>query len=100
MFANERRVKISEYLSSASSVTVSELMDLFHVSIETIRRDLELIKQIHIAKYFLAPSAISLKFGISDFVKEMIPVQRAFLESSDQVIVLADSSKFETESNG
>lgn len=215
MFANERRLKITELLTISSSITVSELIQLFQVSIETIRRDLEylerqgalkrvhggavsvqkmqnytrlservsdhqaekhelaelaagyveqgdiiavdagsttpifaheltnmfsnltvitnsldifhicsnkkgfeviltggyyhenerafyghltldMINQLHISKYFLSPSALSLSFGISDFIKEIIPVQRAFLLQSRQVFVLADSSKFET----
>lgn len=41
MFANERYLKILDLLDKESSVTVSELMKLFGVSIETVRRDLE-----------------------------------------------------------
>ncbi len=41
MFANERYLKILEMLEKNSSVTVSELMACFGVSIETVRRDLE-----------------------------------------------------------
>lgn len=215
MFANERRTKIIEILNLQSSVTASELMETFRVSIETIRRDLEyleqqgalkrvhggavtlkkmlnytklssramehlkekrqlawsaaslieegdqialdtgstaielapvlcerfhdltvitsslevfgilslkdsfhviltggayqksekcfyghltldMIHQLHVGKYFFTPAALSLTFGISDFVHEMISVQRAMLSISDQVFVLADSSKYET----
>lgn len=215
MFANERRIRIMEMLERSASVTVTELTDAFHVSLETIRRDLEylenqgalrrvhggaitvrkmqsyaslssrvtehraekkklalaslpyireddrialdtgstsfelasllcehfhaltvltnslevfrilsekesfqtiltggfylpgeksfhgyltldMIRQLHVSKYFLAPSAISLDFGISEHIPEMIAVQRAFIGISDQIIVQADSSKFET----
>ena len=215
MFANERRIQITEMLNRRSSVTVNELTDTFRVSLETIRRDLEylekqgalkrvhggavtvhkmqnytslsfrvsehreekrklalaslpfiqeedrialdtgstsfelasllcerfsrltivtnslevfqilsgkegfqtiltggfympgektfyghlaldMIKQLHVSKFFLAPSAISLDFGISDHIHEMIAVQRALIAISDQIIVQADSSKFET----
>ena len=192
MFANERRIQITEMLNRRSSVTVNELTDTFQVSLETIRRDLEylekqgalkrvhggavtvhkmqnyislssrvsehreekrklalasllcerfsrltivtnslevfqilsgkegfqtiltggfympgektfyghlaldMIKQLHVSKFFLAPSAISLDFGISDHIHEMIAVQRALIAISDQIIVQADSSKFET----
>jgi len=41
LFANERYLKILDLLDQESSVTVSELMKLFGVSIETVRRDLE-----------------------------------------------------------
>ncbi|QHT58787.1 DeoR/GlpR transcriptional regulator [Paenibacillus lycopersici] len=40
MFANERYAAIVELLEKQSSVTVAELMELFGVSIETVRRDL------------------------------------------------------------
>lgn len=57
---------------------------------------LDMIKQLHVSKFFLAPSAVSLDFGISDHIHEMIAVQRALIAISDQIIVQADSSKFET----
>lgn len=44
MFVNERRIKIMELLERKTSVTVSELMKLFGVSIETVRRDLEYLE--------------------------------------------------------
>lgn len=56
---------------------------------------LDMVHQLHVSKCFIAPSAISLNFGISDHMQEMIAVQRAFLEISDQAYILADSSKFE-----
>lgn len=40
MFANERQSKIAELISAQGSVTTSELMKCFSVSIETVRRDL------------------------------------------------------------
>lgn len=53
MFANERQQLILDELNQRHSITVSELMERFHVSIETIRRDLEamekqtLLKRVH-----------------------------------------------------
>ena len=55
-----------------------------------------MIRQLHVSKYFIAPSAISLDFGISDHIHELVAVQRALIDISDQIIVQADSSKFET----
>ena len=60
-----------------------------HLALDTIR-------QLHVSAFFLAPSALSLGFGISEHVSGLIEVQRAFTGIADQVIVLADSSKFET----
>ncbi len=56
----------------------------------------DMIRQFHVKKYFLTPSGISLDFGISDHVCELIEVQRAMLGISEEVYVLADSSKFES----
>ena len=53
MFANERQQLILDELSQRHSITVSELVERFHVSTETIRRDLEtmekqtLLKRVH-----------------------------------------------------
>ena len=215
MFANERRVKIAELVASQQSVTVSELMERFGVSIETIRRDLECLEKqrvlsrvhggaitvkkmqrftqlsqrvsenkeqkrqlsqtaagliaegdriaidsgstaielaqvlrerfheltivtnspevlellypaegvrliqaggfylksenavyghlttdtlraLHVAKSLIFPSAISLQHGVGCYVPELLEVQRTFMDISDEVIILADSSKFET----
>ena len=60
-----------------------------HLALDTIR-------QLHVSAFFHAPSALSLNFGLSEHVKELAEVQRALIASADQVIVLADSSKFET----
>ena len=40
MFARERQEKIYEQLQKSGAVTTSGLVNVFHVSIETIRRDL------------------------------------------------------------
>jgi len=45
LFANERRMKIMEMLEQTGSVTVAELVKLFHVSTETVRRDLEYLEK-------------------------------------------------------
>lgn len=45
LFAYERYKVITDLIKQKSSVTVSELMKLFGVSIETIRRDLEYLEQ-------------------------------------------------------
>jgi len=57
---------------------------------------LDMIRQLHVSKCFIAPAAISLDFGVSDHMQELIAVQRAFLDIADQAYMLVDSSKFET----
>ncbi len=57
---------------------------------------LDMIRQLHVKKSFITPSGVSLDFGISDHVQELIDIQRAMLEIADEVYILADSSKFES----
>ena len=56
----------------------------------------DMIRQFHVKKFFLTPSGISLDFGISDHVCELIEVQRAMIGIAEEIYVLADSSKFES----
>lgn len=57
---------------------------------------IDMIRQFHVAKYFITPSAISLNFGISDHIQELIGIQRTMMGIADEIYVLVDSSKFET----
>ena len=63
----------------------------FHGSIT-----LDTLKQLHVRKAFLCPSAISLKTGIWDYDRELSQVQKQILSICDQAVFLADSNKFET----
>jgi DeoR/GlpR family transcriptional regulator of sugar metabolism len=56
---------------------------------------LETIQKLHVSKFFLFPSAISLKYGVGDFIPESVAIQKAYIEIADRVVVMADSSKFE-----
>lgn len=38
----------------------------------------DLIRQLHVSKCFIAPAAVSLDYGISDHMPELIMIQRAF----------------------
>lgn len=57
---------------------------------------MDMMHQLHVSKCFITPSAISLDFGISDHIQELIAIQRVMIEISDQVFVQVDSSKFES----
>jgi DeoR/GlpR family transcriptional regulator of sugar metabolism len=63
----------------------------FHGSIT-----LDTLRQLHVRKAFLCPSAISLKTGIWDYDRELTQVQKQILSICDQAVFLADSVKFET----
>ncbi len=57
---------------------------------------LDMIRQLHVSKCFIAPAAVSLDFGLSDYMPDLIMIQRALLAIADHAYVLADSSKFES----
>ena len=57
MFADERKIKIEEMLKRNPSVTTSELTELFQVSVETIRRDLEYLESTCLANFAQAVRA-------------------------------------------
>ncbi len=55
----------------------------------------EMMRGLHVSKGIVCPSAVSLREGISDYVPQIVPLQREIMEISDEVIIAADSSKFE-----
>lgn len=59
---------------------------------------LNAMRCLHATKGFVFPGAVSLKYGICDFNQELLQMQQQILESSDEIYVLADSSKFEKKS--
>ncbi len=56
---------------------------------------LEALRSLHMKSCFIFPSAVSLDFGVSCHTQELVQVERAMIESSDAVFMLADSTKFE-----
>lgn len=54
------------------------------------------ITQFHIDTAFISVTGISLKEGLTDYILEGIGVQKKFIEVSDEIIVLAGSSKFDS----
>ena len=56
---------------------------------------MDMLHQFHVGKCFITPSAISLNFGISDHIHEIIEIERGLIGISDEIYVLVDSSKFE-----
>ncbi len=56
---------------------------------------IDTIESHHFSVYFLCPSGISMSFGISDYIPEIHPLQRAYMRQASRTVVLADSSKFE-----
>lgn len=53
------------------------------------------LKQLHVSKAFVTPSAVSLEHGVWDYITELVGVQKTYAKVADRVIILADSSKFE-----
>ena len=56
---------------------------------------LDTIDKMHVQKLFLFPSAISIEFGICDYLQEFYQIQKCILKKADNVYILADSSKYE-----
>lgn len=56
---------------------------------------LSTFKSLHVAKAFVFPSAVSLKFGTSGFSEVLTPIQQTILDIADKIIICADSDKFE-----
>ena len=59
---------------------------------------LDMLKNLHMQKAFVFPSALSLEYGICDYQEDLYPIQKQLIQSSDDIFILADSSKFEKES--
>ena len=56
---------------------------------------IEMLRSLHVQKAFLFPSAVSVEFGICDYESDLYQIQKQLLISSDEIYILADSSKFE-----
>lgn len=56
---------------------------------------LDSLRNIHVQKSFIFPSAVSVDFGICDYNENLYPIQKEMTSCAEQVFVLADSSKFE-----
>lgn len=54
----------------------------------------EFLKNFHVNKSFVFPSAVSLEHGIEGFVPQTKAMQRIFSSIADKTFVLADSDKF------
>lgn len=55
----------------------------------------DMLDKLHVAKAFVFVSAISLKYGVCDFEKDVFALQKKSIEIADEVYILADSEKFE-----
>lgn len=56
---------------------------------------LDMLNSLHIQKTFIFPSAVSFECGIYDYQKDLYQIQKQLVKSSDEIYILADSSKFE-----
>jgi DeoR/GlpR family transcriptional regulator of sugar metabolism len=52
------------------------------------------LRNIHANKVFLGVDAASMDVGISNIVLEEVPMKQLMIQNSDQVIMVADSTKF------
>lgn len=56
---------------------------------------IDTLKKLHVKKCFLCPTAVSIKGGVCDYNDALAQVQSQAIASSENIIVLADSVKFE-----
>lgn len=56
---------------------------------------LDMLDNLYLQKAFIFPNTISLEFGIGDFHHELLQIQQKMMSVSNNIFVLADSSKFE-----
>lgn len=55
----------------------------------------ETMKKFHVKKSFIFPSAVSISGGIEIYKKEFYELQNTLISIADEVVIMADSSKFE-----
>jgi DeoR/GlpR family transcriptional regulator of sugar metabolism len=53
-----------------------------------------ILKNMHADKFFLGIDGANLEYGITNIVLEEVPIKRLQIEISDEVIMVADSTKF------
>lgn len=56
---------------------------------------MDFLENIHVQKSFIFPSAISIEFGICDYLQDFYQIQKRMMKNADSIYILADSSKFE-----
>ena len=58
----------------------------------------KIISQVNVNKAILSVSNIALNEGVTDFPLKEVEIQKAMIKYSKEVIILANSQKFETSS--
>lgn len=56
---------------------------------------LNMLRSLHVHKGFIFTTALSLRHGIFDHIEEIHQMHKTLMDISDEIFVLADSSKFE-----
>lgn len=54
-----------------------------------------MLENLHVGKVFIFPAVLSLKNGICDCEPKLARMQKKLIEAGDEVIIMADSSKYE-----
>lgn len=108
--AKEIKGKIKEITIITNSLTIaSELSDIKGFSIILAGGFLDneekaffgaisenIISQFIVNKFFLSVSSISLQDGLTDFPLKEVDIQKIMIKHSKELIILANSQKFET----
>ena len=55
----------------------------------------EAIRRLHVDKFFVFPSSITLRYGLTEHMEPFVAMAQTWMERADQVFVLAYSERFE-----
>lgn len=88
---------IAVELSTNSDVTVVVAGGTVRNNLYSTRGSiaLEVLRHLHVNKAFLTADAVDLERGVTNATVEGVPIKQAIVAAGDQVILLADSSKFD-----
>jgi len=56
---------------------------------------IDMLSKLHMQKVFIFPTAVSLENGICDYQCDIYSSQQQMIKSSDEIYILADSTKYE-----
>lgn len=87
MFAHERQHAILQKIKKEKNVKVSELLDMFQVSFETMRRDLDFLEKQGVIKRFHGGAA-----WLEDDYRQELPLAVRELKHTDEKHALAEKA--------
>lgn len=93
-------IKVAEVLMNNPNIIIVLIGGILARNSYAIEGDfgIEILDKFNIHKSFISGHAINLENGITDFNVYEVQLKRKFIDKSDQIYVLIDSSKFDQKS--